>query len=572
MKNSAIKWLYHVTGTKKAGIALLMALQVLLGFSSVCYAIILRNIIDNATGRNQAAFWRSIALIVGLVAAQIGLRAVVRWMEEFTRSSIENELKRRLFTNLLKKDYGAVTAVHSGEWLNRLSSDTVVCAGGIVDILPGIVGMLVKMAGALVMILVLEPRFAYVLVPGGGLLILLTYAFRKVLKGLHKSVQEQDGKLRIFLQEHLGSLVIVRTFATEAQVEKEALEKMADHKGARMKKNHFSNVCNIGFATAMNGMYLLGLVYCGYGIILGTISYGTLMAILQLISQIQSPFANITGYFPKFYAMIASAERLMEAERLADDSVSVYLEAATIHEFYEESFEEIGLVDAEFTYLRSQGAEESQIVLKDVSLSIRKGEYVALTGESGCGKSTLLKLLMCLYRLNRGERYLVTQDGRMQTLSGKWRRLFAYVPQGNMLMSGTIREVIAFADKTQMYDEQKLKQALRIACAEEFVEELEKGLDTELGERGQGLSEGQMQRIAIARAIFSGHPILMLDEATSALDEQTEKKLLENLRSMTDKTVLIVTHRPAALEICDKVVAMHEDGINVKCVSLTVPF
>lgn len=201
-------------------------------------------------------------------------------------------------------------------------------------------------------------------------------------------------------------------------------------------------------------------------------------------------------------------------------------------------------------------------MLENISLEIQKGEYVAFTGHSGCGKSTALKLLMSIYRLDSGKRLLVEKDGSSQPLDSRWHRLFAYVPQGNQLMSGTIRDIVSFADKSQSGDEEKIAQALKIACADEFVGELESGIDTLLGERGTGLSEGQMQRIAIARAIFSESPVLLLDEATSALDSQTEKQLLENLRSMTDKTVVIVTHRPAALEICDRVLNFSEDGVN----------
>jgi ATP-binding cassette subfamily B protein len=309
----------------------------------------------------------------------------------------------------------------------------------------------------------------------------------------------------------------------------------------------------------MNGMYLFGLGYCGYGILLGNISYGTLTAILQLISQIQSPFANITGYLPKFYAMTASAERLMEVENFADDCPNGVICEEKIHNFYANDFSAILFENAVFSYRN----KENLTVMQNVNLQINKGEYVAFTGHSGCGKSTLLKLLMCLYPLDSGERYLCKNDGSLENLKSEWHRLFAYVPQGNQLMSGTIREVIAFADKKKMQDNKKLNRALKIACADEFVSELENGLDTVLGERGQGLSEGQMQRIAVARAIFSDNPILLLDESTSALDEQTEKNLLENLRNMTDKTVLIVTHRPAALNICDKIIKMTENGIEV---------
>ena len=202
------------------------------------------------------------------------------------------------------------------------------------------------------------------------------------------------------------------------------------------------------------------------------------------------------------------------------------------------------------------------VVLKHLSLRIRKGETVAFTGHSGCGKSTALKLLMCVYQPDSGERYYTDREGGRGSLTSAYRRLFAYVPQGNALMNGTIREVVSFAEPETAHDEERLAAALRIACAEEFVAELPDGVDTLLGERGTGLSEGQMQRLAIARAIFSGSPVLLLDEATSALDLRTEERLLRNLRSMTDKTVVIVTHRQAALTICDRVMEFTEDGVN----------
>lgn len=559
-KSSSIKWLLKVVGKQKYSIILLTIIQAVLGISSVIFAVILRNIVDSAASRNRSGFFFFLVILAVLVMVQIILRSVVRWLEEKSRSSIENNLKDRFFSEILRKDYASVTAVHSGEWLNRLTSDTVVCANGTVEILPNVVGMLVKMLGALVMILALEPRFAWILFPGGTALIVLTYAFRKVLKKLHKTVKEQDGKLRIFLQEHLENLLIVRSFSAENQAENEALEKMKSHQSARMKKNHFSNLCNIGFSAAMNGMYLLGLGYGGFGILSGTVSYGTLTAMLQLISQIQSPFANITGYLPKFYAMTASAERLMSVENFENDCPDGVIENAEIRQFYNNDFTGIAFKNADFTYKKS----DDIVVLKNVDLQIEKGDFVALTGHSGCGKSTLFKLLMCLYKLDNGQIFLLKNNAEKEILTSRYRRLFAYVPQGNGLMSGTIREVISFGDSSEMQNEADIQKALEIACADEFVQELENGIDTALGERGAGLSEGQMQRIAIARAIFSDNPILLLDESTSALDEHTEKKLLENLKQMTDKTVLIVTHRPAALKICNKVITMTENGIKIE--------
>ena len=570
MENNAVKWLYAVTGRKKWNILWLMIVNALHGASGVLYALLLRNIVDNAVDGNKNGFIFYVVMIVLLVLAQVAMRAIIRWLEEKSRSSLENLFKQRLLGNILTKDFGTVSAVHSGEWLNRLTSDTVVVAQNSVEILPGLVGMIVKMVSALAMMIVLDYRFALVLLPVGIILFFATYGFRKVLKKLHKNIQERDGKLRVYLQERLGSLMMIRSFAAEKQTEDEAVVKMNDHKAMRMKRVRFSNFCNIGFQTGMQGMYVGGVIYCGYGILTGAISYGTLTAITQLISQIQSPFANITASLPKFYAMTASAERLMEIEEFDNDSDVIPMDIGETLDFYRSSFAAMGLENAEFAYypsgesVRKLNKDSMPVVLKNISVEIGKGQYVAFTGHSGCGKSTVLKLLMCIYKLDGGRRYITDKSGNTEELSAKFHRLFAYVPQGNQLMSGTIREVVCFADRSGLHDDERINNALKIACADGFVSELDDAADTLLGERGTGLSEGQMQRIAIARAVYSRCPILLLDEATSALDEATERKVLENLKNMTDKTVVIVTHRPAALDICDRILKFTENGIIEK--------
>lgn len=572
---SALQFINEVAGKSRLYILFLLLVQMVLGISSVFYALLLRGLIDGAVAHDSKKMLTYCVLFAALVAGQIALRAVLRFLEEYAKATYENAFKSRLFAGLLTHNYGAVTATHSGEWMNRLTSDTVVVSEGLATIVPGVAGMVTKMAGALVVILIMEPRFAYILVPGGILLVLLTYIFRKQLKKLHKQMQEKDGLVRIFLQEHLGSLMIVKAFGKEADSLTEAESHMSEHKKARMRKNHFSNVCNIGFGAVMNGAYVLGAVYGALGIYNGTMTYGTFMAMLQLISQIQNPFANITGYLPKYFAMLASAERLMEIEAYENDKVreandnyagdeECVADAGDIeHRRYADNKDDdskvrgwknhnstFGLSNVDFTYLPpvvTEGDVIMPIVLKDYSLMIRKGEFVAFTGPSGCGKSTVLKLMMGLYTVDAGEVY------------GCERSMFAYVPQGNQLMSGSIRDIITFSDKNRTGDVAGIYRALQIACADGFIAELEHGIDTLLGERGLGLSEGQMQRLAIARAVYSDRPVLLLDEATSALDAGTEEAVLENLRSMTDKTVIIVTHRPAALKLCDRQVVFGEE-------------
>lgn len=567
MKNNTLHWLYIVPGNKKIYIAVLMLLSAVHGVTGVLFALLLRDVVDNAMARNADGFWHSLAILIILVVAILALSALIRWLKEYSVSTLENTFKQRLTGEILQKEYAMVSAVHTGTWLNRLTNDTVVVANGYVEILAGLAGMSVRLVSALVMIIALDSWFAYILIPGGIALVILSYLFRQVLKKLHKKMQEADGRLRIFLQERISSLIMIHSFAVENQTADSAEENMREHMTARMKRNRFANFCNIGFGVAMQGMYLLGIGYCAHGMLTGTVTYGTLVAIMQLIGQVQAPFANISGYLPRYYAMTASAERLMEIEQFEDE----YADAAKTPEevcfVYHNSLQSMGLRNASFAYFAVADSvdkitkENMPLALSHLSLKIRKGEYVAFTGHSGCGKSTALKLLMGLYSLDEGERYCRCADGNEFELSPEWRRLFAYVPQGNFLMSGTVRDVVSFAMPLAVQDDVKILQALKVACADDFVNELDNGLDTVLGERGTGLSEGQMQRLAIARAIYSDSPVLLLDEATSAIDERTEQKLLENLRNLTDKTVIIVTHRPAALKICDRVLQFTEQGL-----------
>lgn len=568
MKNvdraKTLRWLIGAASSEKRNICILTLLQAASGAMGVFYALGLRAIVDSAVAKDETKFIQSIVWIITLVLVQLVFHAVIRYLQEFVNSNLENSLKRRLFDNILRKEFAAVSATHTAEWMNRLTTDTSVIATGAVSILPGLVGTVVRLVSAIVMIIALDRWFAFILIPGGIVMIGLTIALRSVLKKMHKNVRESDGALRIFLQERIESLMVVKAFTAEKPSMEGADKAMEAHKAARMRRSDVSNLANTGFAGAMQAMVLVGVIYCARGILTGSVSYGTLTAIMQLIAQVQGPLAGITGYLPQFYAVLASAERLMEVEKLQSDPAPASWD---VEQFYRDEFASIALRHVRFSYdsgteldANDRGAApdasdraRAKAVLNDFTLEIPKGTFIALTGCSGCGKSTLVKILLCLYDPDEGERVLYKKrDDSSIPLTASHRKLFAYVPQGNVLMNGTIREVVSFAKPEAASDDARLRRALLIACADGFASDL----DMVLGERGAGLSEGQMQRIAIARAIFSEAPILLLDEATSALDEATEKKLLENLRNLTEKTVVIVTHRKAVMEICDRVIDM----------------
>lgn len=561
----AVSWLLTITGKKKRYIILLLLLQVVVNGGAVFYAMAMKQMVDSAMERNKDGFFVGLLAFGLLMLVLILLRGVLRQIEEFVRSSMENQFKERLFGQLLVRDYSQVSAVHSEEWMNRMTSDTVICANGMTELLPGFVGMSVRMVVALVMIFLLQPKLAYILIPGGLIFVVITFVLRKWLKTFHKKVQEKDGKVRVFLQERISGMLILRTFGVEKKALEGATREFNTYKKARMQKALISNFSSTGFTFAINGMYFIGIGYCGYGILNGVVSYGTLTAMIQLIGQLQTPLAGISGFVPRFYAMIASAERLMEIEDYKKVKIDGLKTPEEAKKLYNESIDEIVFDKVSFDYIKEQ---EKCPVLEEVSLSVKKGDYVAVIGGSGCGKSTLLKLIMGIYEPQSGMIEVIQKDGKRIPIT-MLRRLFAYVPQGHYLMNQTIREVITFCGNNDSEitaygtDDMTIKKAIALACAD-FVWELPEGLDTLLGEKGSGLSEGQMQRIAIARALYANAPVLILDEATSALDGETEKALLHNLKQLTDKTVLIVTHRPEALNICNRRFSFDEDGSLIK--------
>lgn len=547
---SVLKWINNIVGKNKIWIIFLTLIQSVQGVLGVAFALSLREVVDSAVAKDTQIMIKDIIALCVIIALMITSLALNKYLDEKARAKLEKDFRSKVFSNLIRRSYASVTEVHSGEWMNRITSDTAIVISAAVHIVPGLCGTVVRLFGALIMLSTLIPQLVVLLIPAGVLLAGFSFIVRGKLKAFHRNAQEADGKVRSFMQERINNLIIVKTFIQEAQTEQEADAYADELVKARMKRIHFVNVCTTAMHLAMRGAYLLGVILCSTSISKDAMSYGTMMAVLQLVNQVETPFSNISGYLPQYYAMITSAERLIEIENMENDFDGEIIPNQEIKEYYNKDFSAVGLHNVYFSYAETGNGKTH--VLDKKNIEIKKGEYVAFVGQSGCGKSTAMKLMMSLYPLNKGEKYLLNKDGTKTELSAEWRGLFSYVPQGNFLVSGTIREVLTFGDAEQMKKDDEIYSALKIACADDFVKELPDGLDTVLGEQGSGLSEGQIQRLAIARAIMSERPILMLDEATSSLDGTTEEQLLMNLRTMTDKTVVLITHRPAALSICDR--------------------
>lgn len=502
-----------------------------------CYQVII-----DAIGKADSPIVLYSCLFALLVVVTVILCQIYRFFRERTVTDMYNRIRRKVMNAALGAEYGVISGFHTGDILNRMFSDAKIVSESTADIIPSLFELSVTLLGSAVFLFFISRPFCLILVASGILMSLVAVLARKVLKRLHKEVQESDGAVRSLFQEQLSGLLMIKVFGAEARSLSSIDKKQKNYFDKNMKKQIASCVLNFGYTMACNAVLLFTFFYAVYGIKEGFLTYGTLTAMMQLANNIQSSVTGLGALLPKIYSAAASGERVNEITDISKESE----EKTELSEVSKIDFNNIS-----FSYGRND-------VLKNIGFSVSKGETVAIQGASGIGKSTLLYLLLGIYKCDSGE--ITISDGEKTEKAGKGtRRFFAFTPQGNGLFSGTIAENIIFA-RENVTDEE-MKNALKISCADEFISALPDGVDTYLGENGVGLSEGQQQRIAIARALLSGAEVLLLDEATSALDEATEKRFIENLRTV-GKTAILITHRKSPLSIASSSYIIKENGIE----------
>lgn len=547
---NVIKWIFNVCRAQIPAVIFIIAFNVVQGVTSVLFANFSKNVIDGATVHGEMKYVVKYAvMLLGVVLLQLTINIVRNSIAERCKARLDVIFRSYILDRIMKKDYAAVTKYHTGELQNRLFNDVNVVTDGFTKILPNSVYFVTRLVSSLIYLIIIDKIFALVFVVGGLVVFATAQLFRKQLKALHKKVQETEGETRSFVQELVINLLAVKAFSVEDKMRENADELQEKNYKARIKRRNFSIVANAGLGAVFNVGSVFAIFFGAYRIFMGTMTYGTVTAMIQLVNQVQVPFASLSGVMPQYFSMIASAERIMELDNLADE-VDLNSRDYDRNKIYS-SLKSICFKDISFKYDRD-------MILDDTSLSIAKGDFVAIMGISGIGKSTLLKLLLGVFNAQSGEIYIDCADGRIP-VDRHTRKLFTYVPQGNMLISGTIRDNLTFVNDD--VTEQEIEDAVRISCAKQFIDELPMGIETVIGEKGLGLSEGQVQRLAIARSILSKAPVLLLDEATSALDEETEKQFLTNLREMSNVTCIIVSHKKAALEICNKHIQINNGKI-----------
>ena len=538
--NKQFSWLFTKIQKDIPKIAMAALLQSFLNLSGIIYAILFRNLLDSAVAGSVSLISTYTSIFFLVLLLQTVINAVLRNIKEQTTVNVGNKLKKDLLENILFRDFSYVSGIHSAEWMNKISNDADIIAKNVVNLIPNLCSIVLHILVALFVLVDMVPDFMGFLFFLIIIALIFEFFFYRYIKVLHKKVQEKDGKLREFIHECLSCLTLIKAYGKEETILNKVEGHLNDYKDARIRKNNYSIIMNFFFGLGINGALILSGICCAYAILDHRISYGTFLAVIQIITQIRTPIASAYSIIPNYYSMIGSIERVSEIEnQLLDLCVGKGADG----------FDYLEMDNVSFSY-----PNEEKYVIKNLSLQLKRGEFIGVCGPSGCGKSTIMKLLLALYQPDTGTIKIGCQNIEHQ-LNAQDRTLFAYVPQNNLLMMDSIKDSICFGEE---YIETKMNKAIKLSCCEEFISQIPEGINYKLREKGGGLSEGQIQRIAIARAIYSERPILLLDEITSSLNEELEENIINNLKTLSQKTIVFITHRKKTLRYADQLVKCEE--------------
>ena len=552
MKNpSVMGWLYRRLRLRIPGLVLMTAASIASALLGVLFALGSKNVINSAVSGTRDELIRAAVVQALIIAGILTTTALGRYWNSRLTAELDRDWTQKLTHKILRSDYARISGYHSGELINRLNNDVRIVDDGVLTILPSLASMLTRLVAVVIVLASMAPVFTLALLAAGLLVVLITAIARKYLRGLNKAVSAADGKLSGFLQEIFEKLLLVQAMNVQEETERRGdglMQKRYDLQKKRWTITLLSHTCVhvLGYVSGF-----AALVWCGFGLFQGTMTFGELTAVTQLVSQLQAPFVNLSGALPKYIAMVAASERLMELEAACRTEK---IQSGKAPDY--EAVEAICAEELAFAYDRD-------LVFSGCNFKLPKGAFAVITGPSGIGKSTLLKLLLGIFKPSEGRLYF-SGDGFETATDRNTRSLFAYVPQGNLLFSGTLLENLLLTNPEAT--QEQIDEAVYVSNMDGYLSQLPEGLNTMLGENAHGLSEGQAQRLSIARAILGGAPILLLDEATSALDAESEATVLRRIRQLPGKTCIAVTHRPGAIELADWQLKVEKGSIT--CVKL----
>lgn len=511
-------------------------------FVDFAFIYVTKLAVDIATGKNTSITLTTAAvLLVIIILLQIATSFTRRWVSAILGVRSQNHMQLRLFRRILECEWAGLEKRHSGDVLNRLERDVRDVTSVITDTAPAALGTSVRLIGAFFFLYTMDSMLACIIVVILPLFIILSRLYVKKMRRLTREIRQTDSIIQSILTESIQNRVVLKTLErTDYMSQKldgtqQSLRAQIRHR--TLFSSFSATLLSMGFATGYMVTFLWGV----YHLQLGTITYGMMIAFIQLVGQIQGPFREMTKFVPIIIGAFTAGERLIEIEEvpLEEKGNSIHFANGA----------GIRINDVTFSYDKTR-----RQIIKDFSYDFPKGTSTAILGETGAGKTTLIRLILSLLHPQQGkvEIYDETHAAEASPLT---RCNLVYVPQGNTLFSGTIRDNLLMGNPEAT--EEEMHEALRIACAD-FILQRPDGLDERCGEGGTGLSEGQAQRISIARALLRKGNILLLDEATSALDMDTEERLLQNLSSTMrgTSTLLFITHRPAVVKHCDQVLRL----------------
>lgn len=512
------------------------AIGLLLVLTDLAFVWITKFAVDIATKQNNS-YPLSFALVLlgSIIILQISLNISSRWIRATLGVKAQNRMQRHIFEHLLDSKWKDMKKFHTGHLLNRIERDVNDVVNFLTESIPAFFNTIMQFLGAFAFLYIMDKKLACLIVLIIPFFIISSKLYIKKMRHLTHKVRETESRIQAIIQESLQHTLVIKTLErTQTTLEKLSGQQQ-QLRGDVVKKTYYSTITstltNVGFAVG----YLVTFAWGTSSLYAGVITYGTLIAFVQLVAQIQSPVKQLTRFVSVFIGAFTATERILELE-------NVPLEAKN-QDIILTDEASISIRDLTFSYLPT-----SRKIFDHFHFEFPVRSITAILGETGSGKTTLIRLLLSLIAPTEGTLILTDKDGSSVEVSADTRCNFSYVPQGNTLLSGTVRSNLLMSNPEA--DEAALKEVLSLACAD-FIFSMPEGLDTLCGELGDGLSEGQAQRIAIARALLKPSPFLLLDEATSALDAETEKMVLKNIIAHYPKrTMIFVTHRPEVLKYC----------------------
>ena len=508
---------------------------------SLTFVWVCKELVDIATGESQEPLGQWTAFMIACIVLQICCRIASSYCEQYGRINIQNNLRARLFYSLISSRWSGRERFGTGDAVNRLEEDIRVVSELVSSHIPAVVVTFAQLAAASTFLLFISPNLLWALV---GLMIAGIIAsrlsFRK-LRSLSTAIRTKDGEIQQHIQEHLQNRVVALTIIG---IERVMATLNTLHNALRtntIKRLNFHSLNSALLSVSFMGGYAAAFLWGVYGIKSGTVTFGMMTAFLQLVSQIQMPLSELARKIPAFIHALSSIERLAELENLdpEENAPLCRLEAPA----------GILFKDVTFSYPDSH----SGVLFNSFSHNFLPGTMTVVAGATGIGKSTLVRLMLGLLKPQSGSVLIYGSSSNSHCASKATRCNFKYVPQGNTLLSGTILDNLLMADPKA--DRERIDAALHIAAAD-FVHSLPEGLQTICGESGSGLSEGQCQRIAIARALLQSGSVLLMDESTSSLDPATESLVLQNLRTLSNHTIIFISHREAVMKSADSLLEL----------------